>query len=959
MKLYDAQKIEKKWQREWERSGVYRLYGRKRSCYILDMFPYPSGAGLHVGHPKGYIASDVYARFKQLQGYGVLHPMGWDAFGLPAEQYAIKNNVHPEAAVKKNVATFKRQLQKMGFTYDWDREINTTDPEYYRWTQWIFLQMWKKGLAYESYEPINWCPSCLTGLANEDLEQGRCERCDSVVEKHPMRQWVLRITDYADKMLRDLRLLEWPEGVKEAQRNWIGRSEGTTVKFLISNSQLLNKTEKQNEYIEVFTTRVDTIFGCTYVVVAPEHRIIADCRSQIANFEEVEKYIEKTRKKTELERTELTNEKTGVKLEGIAAINPFNGEAVPVFVADYVLGSYGTGAVMAVPAHDERDFAFAKKYDLPMKFSVGPYFTDTEGKDAVRSDKPTVRRKTAYAFVKHWEEDKYLCLDWERFGWHSGIIGGIEDGEDPTAAARREIIEETGYQNPAFVKTVGAVTHNHFFAVHKDVNRYAEGVGLLFHLKNDEWQEPDEEEMKNHKTVWIPANAMRAFLNLKNFQYMWDVLETGCECYTEDGVVIESGEFTALSSAEARVKMTEWLERKKLGRKKVSYRLRDWVFSRQRYWGEPIPLIRCEQCGVVPVPEKELPVRLPRVKAYQPTGTGESPLAGIGKWVNVKCPKCHGPAERETNTMPQWAGSSWYYLRYIDPKNKKALVDKRKEKKMMPVDVYVGGDHATRHLIYARFWHKFLFDQGIVSTPEPFKRLEFLGVILAADGRKMSKRWGNVVNPDDVIDELGADAFRTYEMFMGPFEQSIAWNTAGVVGTRRFLEKVWKLGQKTVNKKQGTENRNITSLLHQTIKKVTDDIEEFKFNTAVSALMILVNALEKEPVIPVRQYALLLLLLSPFAPHIAEELWAGLGERKSIFLATWPKWDRKKIVEDMVTIVVQVNGKVRDRLTMAAGAAESALREAALASVKVQVFTVGKEIRKTIVVPGKLVNIVV
>lgn len=807
MKQYEPKKIEGKWQKYWDKNDTYRQYKRPKKQYVLDMFPYPSGAGLHVGHPKGYIASDVYARFKQLEGYGVLHPMGWDAFGLPAEQYAIKNKVHPEVAVKKNIATFKKQLEKIGFTYDWEREINTTDPEYYKWTQWIFLQMFHKGLAYQSFDPINWCPSCQTGLANEDLEQGRCERCDSLVEKRPMRQWVLKITAYADKMLRDLTKLDWPEGVKLAQKNWIGRSEGVESVFYVADTE---------EEVRVFTTRIDTIYGCTYVVVAPEHELVKNLESRISNLGEVKKYLTITKKKTDLERTELNKDKTGVCLQGVEVVHPFTGERLPVYIADYVLAAYGTGAVMGVPAHDERDFAFAKKYELEVRVVI----TSQEQKLKVESQK------------------------------------------------------------------------------------FDEGF------------------------------------------------------FTDDGVLVGSQEFTGLTSVEAREKMTAWLRKEKLGKKVVNYKMRDWVFSRQRYWGEPIPIIHCEKCGVVPVPEKDLPVKLPKVKAYEPAGTGESPLATISSWVNVKCPKCQGKAKRETNTMPQWAGSSWYYLRFIDTENKKALIDKKKEEKMMPVNVYVGGDHATRHLIYARFWHKFLYDQGVVSTPEPFARLEFLGLILASDGRKMSKRWGNVIDPSDVIDQFGADAFRLYEMFMGPFTQSIAWNTDGVVGTRRFLDKVWRLGQSTINNQQSTGTKNIESLLHRTIKKVTEDIEEFKFNTAISSLMILVNALEKEPEIQKSRFEILLVLLSPFAPHIAEELWSQMGEKKSIFLAPWPKYDKKKIVAETVKVAVQVNGKVRTVLEVAAGASEADVKEQALADQNVQTYMAGKSLRKFIYIPGKIVSIV-
>ena len=797
--------IEKKWQKIWEETGVYRQYSRKKKFYVLDMFPYPSGAGLHVGHPRGYIATDVVARFKQLEGYGVLHPMGWDAFGLPAEQYALKNKLHPSVSVKKNIATFKKQLMKIGFTYDWEREIDTTDPEYYRWTQWIFLQLWKKGLAYESFDPINWCPSCKTGLANEDLEQGKCERCESIVEKKPMRQWVLAMTRYADRLLRDLEgsELRWNESIKDQQRNWIGRSEGVEIVFPIAG------TESE---LRVFTTRVDTIFGCTYVVVAPEHPLIDTLSMDIPNLEEVRKYLKQAASKTDLERTELAKEKTGIKLEGIEAVNPFNGEKVPVYVADYVLGSYGTGAVMAVPAHDERDGEFAEKHGLSMKQVIVP--------------------------------------------------------------------------------------------VHE---------------------------------------------------------EKSSGCFTEDGILIDSGEFTGLASAEARKRMTAWLTKEKLGKKKVNYKMRDWTFSRQRYWGEPIPLIHCDVCGVVPVPEKDLPVLLPKVKSYEPTGTGESPLAGIAQWVSTVCPKCRGRARRETNTMPQWAGSCWYYLRFIDSKNSKTLVDRRKEAKMMPVDLYVGGtDHATRHLLYARFWHKFLCDIGVVSGEEPFKRLVNQGFITASDGRKMSKRWGNVINPDEVVADFGADAFRLYEMFMGPFGQTIAWNTDGVVGTRRFLEKVWKLQGRVSKKASRVSDENIENLLHQTIKKVTLDIEDFKFNTAVSSLMVLANAFEKQKIlVSFSHYRTLLLLLSPFAPHIAEELWARLGNTQSIFLAKWPEWDEGKIAAENVTIAVQVNGRVRAVLTVASDTDEKAMTKLALADTNVQAHLIDQIPKKIIFIPGKILSIVV
>ena len=805
MNAYNPQKIEAKWQKKWQGTGLYKNYSREKKFYALDMFPYPSGAGLHVGHPKGYIATDVVSRFKMLNGYSVLHPMGWDAFGLPAENYAIKNKVHPRVAVKENIATFKKQLEKFGFTYDWDREIDTTDPHYYKWTQWIFLQLLEKGLAYESNEPVNWCPSCKTVLANEDLEGGLCERCGSEVEQKPLRQWVLKMTAYADRLLYDLDKegLDWEESIIEQQKNWIGRSEGAQFAMQIVNT---------NEKIEVYTTRLDTVFGMTYAVVAPEHAVIEKLKDKIANYGEVQNYVAEAQKKTTLQRTDLAKEKTGVRLEGLEAINPFTGEAVPLFVADYVLGGYGTGAVMAVPAHDERDFAFAKKYDLLIK-------------TVVSSQSSVVRN----------------------------------DGKD--------------------------------------------------------------------------------------------------DLFTEDGVLINSGDYTDLSSKKAREKMTAWLEKEGIGQRKVNYKMRDWVFSRQRYWGEPIPVVHCERCGVVGVPENELPVLLPEVEHYEPTGTGEGPLAAIEEWVNTVCPKCGGAAKRETNTMPQWAGSSWYYLRYIDPQNRQQLIEPTREKQWMPVDLYVGGaEHATRHLLYARFWHKFLFDIGVVSTAEPFKKLVHVGLIQAEDGRKMSKRWNNVINPDDIIAQFGADSMRAYEMFMGPFTQNVAWSTAGVSGVRKFLEKIWRAQQKV---DESLSDKKFVSLLHKTIKKVTEDIENFRFNTAVSALMILANSVEKQERVNKDDYGKLLILLAPFAPHMAEELWEAMGGNDSIFLTAWPQYDAQLAKDEEVELVVQINGKVRERLLVAADVTEDEIKETALESERIRPYTEGREIKKIIFVPGKLLNIVV
>jgi leucyl-tRNA synthetase len=800
---YDHKSIEKKWQALWEAAGIYHTSEdhSKPKCYVLDMFPYPSGEGLHVGHPKGYIATDIYSRMKTMRGFSVLHPMGWDAFGLPAEAFAIKNKVHPRVAVEKNVARYKEQLSNIGFNYDWAREVNTTDPEYYRWTQWIFLKMFEKGLAYESYESINWCPSCQTGLANEDLEDGKCERCGTVVEKKPMRQWVLRITDYADRMLADIDKLDWPVSIKESQKNWIGRSEGAEIDFKIKDG---------DKKITVFTTRPDTLFGATYVVLAPEHRLLDDLKNEISNWDEVSLCREQTKTRTEIERTATGKEKTGVLLKGVHAINPANNEELPVYIADYVLGHYGTGAVMAVPAHDERDFEFGKKYKLPILKVVLP---------------------------------------------------------EP---ARREQF--------------------------RPMDRY--GV-----------------------TNEIPIIS---------------------DCFTVNGILVNSGIFTGLSSNDAKNKITDFVK----GRLVTKYRLKDWVFSRQRYWGEPIPLVHCDKDGVVAVPEKDLPVRLPEVESYEPTGTGESPLADISEWVNTVCPKCGGP---------QWAGSSWYYLRYLDPKNTSSLVDKEKEKYWSPVDMYVGGaEHATRHLIYARFYHKFLYDIGVVNYDEPFSRLQNVGLIMAEDGRKMSKRWGNVVNPDDIVEKYGADTLRLYEMFMGPFGQSVTWSTESIIGPYRFLERVWRLREKVSD----AEGSALDTVLHKTIKKVGDDIESFSFNTAISTLMILVNEMEKQEKFLRKNYETLLMLLAPFAPHITEDLWHQIGNTESIHLALWPVYDSMKCVETEVTVAIQVNGKLRDTVVVGADASKDEVLAMVQGLPSVIKWVDGKKIQKIIFVPRKLANIV-
>lgn len=806
MKPYDHKEIEKKWQDKWEETGIYKTPDTtdKPKHYVLDMFPYPSGEGLHVGHPKGYIATDIYARMKAMRGFNVLHPMGWDAFGLPAEQYAIKNKVHPRVAVEKNVARYKDQLSIIGLNYDWSREIDTTDPKYYKWTQWIFLKLLEKGLAYESWEPINWCPTCQTGLANEDLEAGKCERCDTPVEKKPMRQWVLRITAYADRMLEDLKLVDWPESIKESQRNWIGRNEGIKYKL---------KVKGTDTFIETYSTHYEAFFADTFAVIASDHPLLPKLLENTPQKDEVlaRAYeITQMRSDAGFKADEM---KEGV-FTGLYLEDPITKSDLPLWISSYALADYGTGIVKC-SAHDERDFTFAKKYSIPMRTVLLP---DDE---SLRT--PTSNQEICFSDFAH-------------------------------------------------------------------------------------------------------------------------------------GVILEPEVFKGKYPHQVRKEIASYIEENAWGSRSVQYRLKEWVFSRQRYWGEPIPVIHCEKCGAVPVPEKDLPVLLPDVESYAPTGTGESPLAAISEWVNTSCPRCGGAAKRETNTMPQWAGSSWYYLRYIDPHNDDVLVDGTKEKYWSPVDMYVGGaEHATRHLIYARFWHKFLHDLGVVHHPEPFQRLQNVGLIMAEDGRKMSKRWGNVINPDEVVANYGADTLRLYEMFMGPFNQAVAWSTESIVGARRFLERVWKLQAKI----GGATPEVVEASLHKTIKKVGDDIETFNFNTAVSALMILANDMERAESFSKEIYESFLKLLAPFAPHMTEELWNGLGNTGSVHTSTWPVFDEKKIVTSEVTIAIQVNGKVRDEIVVASGAGEEEVKTLALARPVIQKWLEGKEIKKAIFVPGKLLSIVV
>ena len=802
MARYNHQEVEKKWQQIWEAKETFKTREdqSKPKFYALVEFPYPSGDGLHVGHPRPYTALDVVARKRRMEGYNVLFPMGWDAFGLPAENYAIKTKIHPAVVTERNIARFKEQMKSIGFSFDWSREVNTTDPNYFKWTQWIFLKLFEHGLAYKKEMPINWCPRCKIGLANEEVVDNGCERCGHTVETRVKNQWMLKITAYAERLINDLDLVDYIERAKIQQRNWIGRSEGADVTFRIKDT---------DQTLTVFTTRPDTLFGATYMVISPEHPVLNTLQDRIENVGAIRAYQEEARKKSEFERAELNHDKTGVRIEGLVAINPVNNEEMTIWVSDYVLMSYGTGAIMAVPGHDQRDWEFAKTFGLP--------------------------------------------------------IIEVVSGGDVTEAAYTD---------------------------------------------------------------------------------------------TESGAMVNSGFLNGLDVDSAKSKIAAWLEEKGLGTPKVNYKLRDWVFSRQRYWGEPIPLVHCDKCGWIAIPESELPLRLPNVDNYEPTDTGESPLAKMRDWVETTCPTCGGPAERETDTMPQWAGSSWYFMRYIDPTNDQELASKEKLNYWMPVDWYNGGmEHTTLHLLYSRFWYKFLYDIGVAPEPEPYKKRTSHGMILGENNEKMSKSRGNVVNPDDVVAEYGADTLRMYEMFIGDFEKSVPWSTDGVRGCKRFLDRIWKL--KDSVQPGNTYSEALEAKMHQTIKKVSGDYESLKFNTAIAALMTLLNEVNQVGAINEAEMKTFLILLNPVAPHITEELWALLGFAGMLNEQSWPTFDEEKTIAQTIAIGVQVNGKVRGDVTVNLDDSQEVAREKVMANDNIQRAIAGKTIVKEIYVPGRIYNIVV
>ena len=938
---YDFSAIEKKWQKHWDEINAFKAENKsdKKKYYVLVEFPYPSGAGLHVGHVRSYTALDSLARIKRAQGYNVLFPMGWDAFGAPAEQYAIKNHVYPANMVKECIQTFKKQIKDLGLSFDWSREFATTDPEYYKWTQWQFLEFYKAGLAYKDLKEINWCPKCKTGLSNEDAAGGVCERCGTPTTKKLKNQWMLKMSAYADSLIEGLKDTEFLDKIKTAQINWIGKSIGAEVDFSLKGL---------DEKLSVFTTRCDTLFGVTFMVMSPEHKLLEKYKSHIKNIEEVEKYQEEAKHKSEIERTDMTKEKTGVKIDGIKAINPVNGKEIEIWISDYVLANYGTGAIMAVPAHDERDYEFAKKYNIP----IIQVLEETTGKPAENEQK----KKSIVAVLYDEKNDKYLTINWHDKGGRLFIGGTIKDGETPLECAKREIDEETGYKNIELISELPKINH-HYYAYNKDKYFNIESTGYLFKLINNEKdiQKLDDDEVFD--VEWVDKDTIEKEvvdeLHKKTFEYS---LKPGP--MIGDGIHINSEFLDGLGKEDAINKMIEFLEKNKIGKKTVNYKLQDWIFSRQRFWGEPIPMVYCEKCGWQMVPYEELPVILPDVPSYEPTDNGESPLSKVEEWVNTTCPCCGGKAKRETDTMPNWAGSSWYWIRYMDPHCKTGIADMDAMKYWGQVDLYNGGmEHATRHLLYARFWNQFLYDRGIVPVREPFKKRVAHGMILGENNEKMSKSKGNVVNPDDMVKTYGADALRTYEMFIGDYTKDASWSENGLKGCKKFLDRIYRLETK-LNDEEGY-SKDLESDINKTIKKVTDDILTMNYNTAVSALMILLNKYDKKDSITKKDYRIILQLLNPIAPHITEELNEVNKLGPEFTKSAWPEYDESKIIDESYEIGVQVNGKLRASITVLKDEDEESVKEKAFKQENVKKYTDGKEIVKTIVIPNKIVSIVV
>lgn len=1118
MSAYDHKKIEKKWQDFWAQNKIYTTPDSvpgKDNFFLLVEFPYPSG-NLHVGHWYAFAVPDILARTLRMKGKNVLYPIGFDAFGLPAENAAIKNKVNPREWTEKNIAYMTKQIESMGTMFDWSRKVSTIDPEYYKWTQWLFLQFYKKGLVYQRETAVNWCPSCKTVLANEQVVDGKCERCGTEVVQKQMLQWNIKITEYADRLVDDLAELDWPEPIKDAQRAWIGRSEGAEIDFPLDigkkykfvilhgfesapdrprwiwakqklqemgyevvlprlpnpdnpseeewvrtalectdydentvlvghslgavaalkvaerltkpiarlvtvggfcspkfkdkprpfnttwNWQFIGEKIRANTKsitvlhdprdtsvddarakeladllqvpvtlgtsnkphftgdtepdvimwlrptVRVFTTRADTLFGATYLVLAPEHPWVNAALEQkiVQNTAEVQKYITAASKKTELERQTETKEKTGVKLEGVEAVNPATGEKIPVYIADYVLASYGTGAIMAVPAHDERDGEFAQKFGIEIKQVVEPISVVTDGVDAIRPGQEFVKREVVDCIVRDPKTDKYLVVKWKNVPWVTFVTGGIET-DTPIEGGAREILEESGYKNVKFIRELGAPVHAKFYHVNKKVNRWARCQGLYFELVDDAHDPLAPEEAALHDVAWLTAGEVEKQLNIPDMRMLWRRYRDGEKPFTGEGILMNSGEFDWMSTEEARKAITETY-----GRAKKTYRLRDWIVSRQRYWGVPIPIVHCEKCGANPVPDDQLPVLLPDVEDYLPDGKGKSPLAKVASFVEAQCPVCGGRAERETDTFDTFVDSSWYFLRYADPSNSNEFASKEKLAAWMPVDLYSGGaEHTTMHVLYSRFWQKALYDLGLVGDKEPYTRRMNRSLIMGPDGQKMSKSRGNVIDPDEVVSKLGADTVRMYLAFIGPYNEvaSYPWNPDGVVGVRRFIERVWRLSEKLRDGK-GSE-----ASLHRAIKKVSDDIPKLKFNTAISALMIFLNDAEKNGITK-DQYATFVRILAPFAPHMAEELWHMLGNDTSVHIESWPSWEEKLLQEENVTYAIQIDGKTRGEVTLPTDADDKTIEQAAAQAVADRL--VSANVARVVIVSKRLVNFV-
>ncbi len=1164
MTPYDPKSIEEKWNKKWLDEKVFKVAndapGREK-YYQLETFPYPSAAGLHMGHPKGYTAEDIHARFMRMHGKNVLYTMGWDAFGLPTENYAIKVGRDPHEVARENTDNFRRQVQMFGFSYDWDREIDTASPEYYKWTQWLFIQLYRRGLAYRASAKVNWCPKDQTVLANEQVVNGACERCGTEIEEREMEQWFLRITDYAERLLADLKGLDWPEATIKRQEDWIGKSEGAELRFALNwptprmdivfatnnrgkfermkkliaatglpvtlkmpadigvkdfdviedggtasaNAQkkaralaaltdlpvLADDTgffiageedldpvtvkrnalggvdektltveevaarmqeyyqaiaakhggkadaewrqtlcfvtpekavvcedavrpvtltaERRGEFdptlplrglyipkptgkypaeeteeeemrelapivdavkrlltpsIKVFTTRPDTLFGATYLVLAPEHPFVSACitRGAIDNLDEVTAYAEAASHKTERMRQEEAKEKTGVELKGVRAVNPATGEEIPIWIADYVLGSYGTGAIMAVPAHDERDGDFAKKFGLPVRTVIEPLFTDTSAEGAVKEGVPMVERNAIMAIVKHWSEEKYIGLQWKKVDWQTLITGGPENGQTAEEGAVQEILEETGYLHPKFLKKLGRV-HSQFFHIPKQVNRLAHFDVLYFELQDDARREISEEEQGIHEVKWLTPDEMDRFLSPEAHRFAWREFLGGPQLYTGPGVLTASGDLTGMDSGTAKRKMVEMVG----GTMKTQYKLRDWSVSRQRYWGVPIPMVHCDACkaagrgdGIVPVPDADLPVVLPPLENYRPQGM--PPLASSPEYINVKCPQCGADAKRDPETLDTFVDSSWYFLRYPDPHNAAAIFDKDKVAHWMPVDLYViGAEHTVLHLLYSRFITKFLHDEGSIDFTEPFTTLRHQGLIMGADGAKMSKSKGNVVNPDEIVGQYGADATRLYLMFMGPFPDSTPWDPKGIQGVERFLKRLWRYAEGAIEKKMPASDPGAKRALHRAIKKVGEDIPAFKFNTAISALMIMLNELEANAAAPLAlaDFADLVKIIHPFAPHMAQELWSRMGNGTYLDFAPWPEYDPALVAAEKIRLVLQVNSRTKDAVEADAGITAEDAKALALANMKITAALGGAAPKRVVYVEKKLVNIVI